>query len=51
MAFSVSDVAKWEGHQPSTTQAQGLIVTVHLKYDGAHTQDCDVVFYPEPGGS
>ncbi|XP_034363406.2 pyrin isoform X1 [Arvicanthis niloticus] len=53
MAFSASDVANWEGHQPSTTQAQGLIPTVHLKCDGAHTQDCDVVLYPEleAGGS
>ncbi|XP_031216501.1 pyrin isoform X1 [Mastomys coucha] len=54
MAFSDSDVAKWEGCQPSTTQAQGLIPTVHLKCDGAHTQDCDVVvLYPEleAGGS
>ncbi|XP_030105049.1 pyrin isoform X3 [Mus musculus] len=53
MAFSASDVAKWEGRQPSATQVQGLVPTVHLKCDGAHTQDCDVVFYPEreAGGS
>ncbi|XP_021065465.1 pyrin isoform X2 [Mus pahari] len=53
MAFSASDAAKQEGRQPSTTQVQGLVPTVHLKCDGAHTQDCDVVFYPEQkaGGS
>uniref|UniRef100_A0A8C6I5C7 Pyrin n=1 Tax=Mus spicilegus TaxID=10103 RepID=A0A8C6I5C7_MUSSI len=53
MAFSASDVAKCEGRQPSATQVQGLVPTVHLKCDGAHTQDCDVVFYPEreAGGS
>ncbi|XP_021041027.1 pyrin isoform X2 [Mus caroli] len=53
MAFSASDVAKWEGCQPSTTQVQGLVPIIHLKCDGAHTQDCDVVLYPEreAGGS
>lgn len=53
MAFSASDVAKREGRPPSTTQAQGLIPTVHLKCDGAHSEDCAVVLYPEPeaGGS
>ncbi|XP_052050235.1 pyrin isoform X2 [Apodemus sylvaticus] len=49
MTFSASDVAKWEGRPPSTTQAQGLIPTVYLKCDGAQAQDCDVVLYPEPG--
>lgn len=53
MAFSASDVATREGCRPSTTKAQALIPTVHLKCDGAHTQDFDVVLCPEleAGGS
>nr|Q9JJ25.2 RecName: Full=Pyrin [Rattus norvegicus] len=53
MAFSASDVATREGCRPSTTKAQALIPTVHLKCDGAHTQDFDVILCAEleAGGS
>lgn len=51
--FSAVDEAKWGGRWPSTPQAQGLIPSTDLKWDGGNAQDYDPVLYPEveAGGS